>query len=174
MLKHDIIQLIRENYSHFYQQYDSDKDLAFDMPQKADKWSPGQHLEHIRKTTKAMNKALQIPRLVLWYKFGTTDRVEKSYDQLRERYTNATTDGFKSPLIFEPRIILNQEKYKLIARVRTEEEKLVTSISQSSESFLSKYLLPHAAFGKLTIREMLLFMAFHTDHHRLTIIKYGN
>lgn len=173
MLKHDIIQLIRENYSQFYKYYRNIEDDKFGKPQLHGKWSPGQHLEHIRISTKVMNKAMQIPRLILWYKFGKTERVEKSYDQLKNKYLTATNNGFKAPPKFEPREIFSVEKYKLITRVRTEEQKLIAQVSACEESFLSKYQLPHPVFGKLTIREMLLFVAFHTEHHRKTLLKYN-
>lgn len=172
MLKYDLLQLIHEKYASFYNWYELENDDDFEIPQVKGKWSPGQHLEHIRKSTKVMCIALNYPRLVLWYKFGRTDRVEQSYDQLRNTYRKATLEGFKSPKTFIPKPIPNSQKWNLIGRVKEQEQELNTLVSNCSESYLSKYQLPHPVFGKLTVREMLLFVAYHTEHHQLLLEKY--
>jgi len=172
MLKYDLLQLINEKSTIFYSWIEDHDDVQFEVPQIYGKWSAGQHVEHIRKSTKAMCKALKYPRIALWYKFGTADRVELSYKQIKTKYLTATASGFQSPKSFLPRKISNQEKWKLLGALKEQEQELKALVSVKNESYLSKYLLPHPIFDKLTIREMLMFMAYHTEHHYRLLCKY--
>jgi len=61
-------------------------------------------------------------------------------------------------------------KSELIARFRHELQHLIKSMDKWSEQQLSKYILPHPALDKMTIRELLYFTIFHTTHH-LNILK---
>jgi hypothetical protein len=49
---------------------------------------------------------------------------------------------------------------------------MLKKIGQWSEKNLDAYLLPHPLLGKITVREMLFFTTFHTDHHLNIMQKY--
>ena len=57
------------------------------------------------------------------------------------------------------------EKEKSIKKLQEVMTTLNENIQKWNEADLSKYQLPHPLLGKLSIREMMLFTAIHTEHH---------
>jgi len=115
---------------------------------------------------------MKLPAFALRYKFGKPNRPGRSYDQLVQRYQEklAAITGAQAPSRFLPDKIAESDKAERIARFRKEKEKLSKQISNWSEAKLDKCLLPHPLLGKLTLREMLFFTNYHTQHH-LKILK---
>jgi len=136
------------------------------------KWQAGQHLNHLIQSTAPVSKAMKLPAFALRYKFGKPNRPGRSYDQLVQRYQEklAAITGAQAPSRFLPDKIAESDKAERIARFRKEKEKLSKQISNWSEAKLDKCLLPHPLLGKLTLREMLFFTNYHTQHH-LKILK---
>ena len=52
-----------------------------------------------------------------------------------------------------------------ISKLVKEEKRLAKKIQKWTESDLDTYLLPHPLLGKMTIREIALWTAYHTEHH---------
>jgi len=52
-------------------------------------------------------------------------------------------------------------------------DKLCRKTMKHSEAALDKYILPHPLLGKLTLREMLYFTAYHVAHHKQLVEKGG-
>ena len=135
------------------------------------KWTAAGHGYHLIKSTKAVSMAMKKPKLLLRWMFGTNNRQEKTYDQLKDKYYKAlqglNVTAPKGYAAEEGRIF---SKSELVARLRHELDQILLAINKWDEQQLTKLIVPHPAMGKMTIREVLFFTIFHTQHH-LQILK---
>jgi hypothetical protein len=55
-------------------------------------------------------------------------------------------------------------------RLRTETlatvQKVCKALERFTEDDLERYILPHPLLGKITLREMMYFTAYHVEHHQ--------
>lgn len=131
------------------------------------KWSAGQHVEHLRISTEPINKIMKLPKLLLRYKFGICNRDEKTIEGLIEKYEVRLNEGnIKAPRRFTPRFVSAAEKNQILEELDNQRHLMIKNINKWSEKALSKYVIPHPVFGKLTVREIIYFTILHTDHHR--------
>ena len=130
-----------------------------------DKWTTSQHLDHLHQVVVLINKALRLPKFLLRWRFGKPNRKGRDYDALVTRYkeklkgfvgTNNTTSG-KTHAI--------EEKKSLLVNFQIQIQRLQKVLEKWSEEDLDKYLIPHPLLGKLTIRELMLWMVYHHYHH---------
>ena len=59
-----------------------------------------------------------------------------------------------------------EEKEELLKRFLEAKDLLVKNLDRWPKGSLDKYQLPHPLLGKITVREMLYFTIYHTQHHR--------
>ncbi len=140
-------------------------DEVFLAPRSEGSWSPGDILGHLILSTKPVNKALSTPKLILRTTFGVNKRDERTFEETKSRYYKALDGGVTAPSTFVYNGVKEKGKEYLINSFSKELSKLLTHIDKWEEKDLSKYILPHPAIGKLTIREMLYSTHFHTEHH---------
>lgn len=132
------------------------------------KWSAQQHLDHLSQSTAILNKALSKHRLLLRYSFGKPNRNPRTYDQVVSRYNERLKEvspGTKSP--FEGKQVGTQKE--AINYFEKEAEKLSKLTAKWKDKHLDNYLLPHPLLGKMTLREILFFTIYHTNHHGKSI-----
>lgn len=171
MDKTNIAQLMEKNHQQFiaklHQLSDSDFEYA-----PAKKWSAGQQLEHIIKSVKPVATALSMPLFVLKMKFGLTNRPSKSYEQLVAKYLSVLEKNkdYQIPKKFAPKFVGIEDKHKKIASLEKLVHKLNRKTARLSETDLDTYILPHPVMGKLTLREVLYFTAYHAQHHNVQIL----
>ena len=65
-----------------------------------------------------------------------------------------------------------EDRSKLINQFQNLISKLKKQIDNYSEASLDELILPHPLLGKLTLREMLYFTAYHATHHQRLVEKY--
>jgi hypothetical protein len=131
------------------------------------KWSPAQLLDHLVRSVSPVRLAFSLPSFVLKWKFGTANRPSRTYEALVEKYHAKLSEGGKASGSFIPggNIDVKAHSDKLMNVVHS----LCTKIGSYSEDQLDRYILPHPLLGKLTLREMLYFTAYHVDHHHAQI-----
>jgi hypothetical protein len=56
-------------------------------------------------------------------------------------------------------------KEKLIAELTNQKNILLKRLNKISEKQLDKYLIPHPAMGRMIMREIIMWSAYHTEHH---------
>lgn len=134
-------------------------------PRAEGKWSPAEILGHLILSTKPLNKALSVPKFLLRSQFGKNNREEGSFERVLEKYHRGLESGVEAPPNFVFKGAKERGKDGMLDMFTKELNKLLEHIDKWSEKDLSTYILPHPAIGKLTIREMLFFTVFHTDHH---------
>lgn len=140
----------------------------FHAPQ-GERWSPAEHVRHLRKSTSPLGRALKLPRLVLRWKFGKGPGTSRSFLALRQTYRDGLAAGGKAgrftpspePAPTDPSL----RRTQILAAWTGAVEELDAATGRWQESALDRYLLPHPLLGNLTVREMLMFTVFHTTHH---------
>jgi hypothetical protein len=130
-----------------------------------DKWSAGQHLDHLLRSGRPVYMALGLPAFLLRLLFGKPNRPARTYDALVERYRQKLAAGGRASGRFVPPVITAAQQVPLLQQYRQLQQKLTKRITAISDSKLDNYLLPHPLLGKLTLREMLFFTIYHTHHH---------
>lgn len=144
---------------------ESQSDNLFDKAPSVDKWSTGEQLEHLIKSVTPINLGLVLPKKVLKWKYGTTERDELSYDQLKNLYQSKLTDGAKATTPYIPKPISSSRKEELLKKYRSEKKKLIKVLGKWDENNISVIVAPHPILGNLTIRELMFFTIYHNYHH---------
>ncbi len=138
------------------------------------KWTTGQHIVHLIQSAKPLNKALGIPKFVLQYKFGKANRPCRSYDDLVSRYLAklAKVNGqVVSPYSNNIPISSPIEKEKLILELTNQKNILLKKVDKLSDKQLDKYLIPHPAMGRMILREIIMWSAYHVEHHHKILVQ---
>ena len=135
------------------------------------KWPISHHIYHLVKSTRAVNKGLKMPKMMLKLSFGTNIRKERSYDELVEKYQKVLSENqLKAPENFSAKEGRIFDKKELIEKFSITKTNMKKALEKWNETDLTKYVLPHPAIGKCTVREMVCFTIYHTYHH-LNILK---
>ena len=171
MDKTDIGKLLITNHHKFVETITSVPDAQFEL-QPNGKWSTGQQLEHIIKSVTPVDTAFGLPRFVLKMKFGLSNRKIKSYDELVKQYLKVLDDnrGYVLPKRFAPDTVEVKSKNKKLDQLKKLVDSLVSRLSKYPEKEFDELILPHPVMGKLTLREILFFTAYHAEHHDKHII----
>lgn len=166
MLKPEIQRLLVESYAAFTAQLRSLPESQVHQAAPG-KWSPAQQAEHLVKSVRPVTLALSLPKLILPFFFGKANRPSRTYDDLIVKYKAKLAAGGKSSKPFVPGVPTNP------SAVYNDLEKTVASLCNRMETFseeqLDRLILPHPLLGKLTLREMLYFTAYHAKHHQQLI-----
>lgn len=130
------------------------------------KWNAGQHLDHIYRAVQPVNLALSLPDFLLRILFGKANRPSKTYEGLVEKYQAKLAAGGRASGRFIPPQAVWEKRSKLTQNLEKQVNSLVLKTKRYSEEQLDLLLLPHPILGKLTLREMLYFTAYHVTHHQ--------
>lgn len=135
------------------------------------KWTQGQQALHLLQSIKPLNDALSLPKFVLRFKFGKANRPVRGYDAIVKRYKERLEDAkgktfkgsqnMKVPTIEDKKYILN--------RLQTESKKLQYKTKKISDKNLDTVILPHPLMGKMPVREIIMWTAYHVEHHTQTL-----
>ena len=170
MTKDKIAEVLQTDHGQFIQQVQQLKAIDFCYAPE-EKWSAAQQLDHIVKSVSPVNMAMGLPKFILKWKFGTANRPSKTFDELVEKYNWKLLEGGKASGRFVPAPVTVEEKEKLLAELNKTVSNLCRKTGKHSEDALDTYILPHPLLGKLTLREMLYFTAYHVEHHRRLVEK---
>jgi hypothetical protein len=171
MTKQEIILHLKNNHLAFIEYINTLNENDFLYAPEA-KWTAGQQLDHIHRSTSPVLLALSLPKFMLKLLFGKSNRPSKTYDALIEKYNNALTKGGKASGRFIPKAVGFNDKQRLITALTKTINQLSSKTENLTELELDTYILPHPLLGKLTLREMLYFTAYHVKHHHDLTINY--
>ncbi len=143
----------------------------FQKTLREESWSTGQQLLHLIKSVAPLNKGMRIPKILLKWRFGRTDRAEMTYQELAEMYQTKLAEGATSPRSYVPREVNPEQKESLLAQYEQEKVRLIKTLESWSEKKLSEQVAPHPILGMLTVREMIYFTIYHTYHHLASMKK---
>lgn len=133
-------------------------------------WSAGQHLEHLILSTKPVNLALRLPGWLLRLLFGKrNNRPSRSYDEVVAKYQAVLAKGAAAPGGYTPKPVTAAQKNKLLRNFKKQLNLLTGRIQQLSDEQLDNRIVPHPLLGKMTLREIVFFTIYHTNHHLNTL-----
>lgn len=164
----EIAAILQGNYQAFMEEVDALSEIDFCYAPE-NKWSAAQQLDHLVRSVQPVNLAFGLPVFVLKKLFGKSNRPSKTYEELITKYQSKIAAGAKASGRFIPPSVSFHQKESLLKKL----SKLTTSLSKKvniiSENNLDTYILPHPLLGKITLREMLYFTAYHAKHHQQII-----
>ncbi len=166
MTKTEVIDILNKKHQALYEWLKNHPDQNWEKgPQN--KWNTGEHIVHLIQSEKALNKALWLPKFYLKYKFGTNNRENRTYDQIVKKYQAKLADnpGIIAKISKDMPIIKQSNKVAYITKLDNEKIKLIKKFQKWTEQDLDTYLLPHPLLGRMTIREIVIWTAYHTEHH---------
>jgi len=167
--KEDIKNGLEQNV-HLFINYVILQDKATFENTPEGKWSSGQNLDHLIKSTYALNLALMIPKFLYPRMFGKLNREPRTSEDVQKRYLEKLSLGGTASGRFIPPLITFEQRDSKVKQFRKELKSLIRHVNALTDHQLDNLLLPHPLLGKLTLREMLFFTIFHTTHH-LNILK---
>ena len=170
MNKTEIISMMKKNHADFTAMIHSLNENDF-CKHWEDKWTPGQQAEHIIKSVSPVVLAFYLPKIFLRILFGKANRESKTYEALVEKYHRKLAEGYKAGAAYTPKETAFSRKENIIHLIDKKVELLNKKINACSEEELDTYILPHPLLGKLTLREMLYFTAYHVQHHHISVEK---
>jgi DinB superfamily len=170
MNKAQIVHELLEKYQAFtdYLEPMNQSDFLFAFPHK---WSAGQQLDHLIKSTKPLLITVRLPKFVLKLVFGKANRASKTYEGLVEKYQLKLQEGGRASAAFIPPPIDFEQKTALSKQLNQIMATLTKGIAGFTEKDLDTIILPHPLLGKITYREMMYFTICHVLHHQGLIKK---
>jgi hypothetical protein len=173
MNREQIAALTDRSYSTFISFVsNADEELWLFAPDH--KWTTGQHTLHLLESIKPLNFALSLPGFILKWKYGTSNRATRSYEEVIERYQQrlAENNGAVFHASQSMEVPAFSEKSYLLNRLQVEYKKLHYKTLRIPETSLDSYVLPHPLMGKMPVRELIMWSAYHADHHLKTVQSY--
>jgi len=167
MKKNEIISSINQSYNALFTWLEIHGEAFWDIGPEG-KWNTGQQIKHLYQSAKPLNKALKIPKFILAYKFGKSNRPSRSKDQIIERYLERlkTTQNILSPFSQNMSIPETKVRNNLIKKLKSMQHVQVKSLETKwNEKALDIYIVPHPLMGKMTMREINIWSAYHVEHH---------
>jgi len=134
-----------------------------------DAWSPADNVRHLVKSNRPVARALRLPKLLLLLRFGPSGGRSRRYDEVVALYRAALAGGATAGR-FAPRPLAAAERTpaareRFVAELAATLDEVAAALASWSERALDRLRLPHPALGKLTVREIVLFTAYHNVHH---------
>jgi hypothetical protein len=170
MDKDAIADLIDAKYSELISWLENQPDDSWILGPES-KWTNGQQAMHLLQSIVPLNNALSMPKFLLRFKFGKANRPVRDYDTIVKRYHERLLDvkdttfkgsqNMKIPPLEDKQYILN--------RLQTEEKKLQYKTRRISDKNLDTVVLPHPLLGKMPVREIIMWTAYHVEHHTKTL-----
>ncbi|WP_298781630.1 DinB family protein [uncultured Polaribacter sp.] len=170
MNKETIIKLLEQKHAEIFNWLENQPKENWEKGPK-NKWTSGQHILHLVDSLQLLNNALSYPRFLLKYKFGVSNRPSKSYDAVVEKYQQRLHENSEKAKVFNQKIknpSLN-ERERLITKYQIQQKKLQYKIRKIDDKNLDTLILPHPLMGKMTIREIVMWTAHHTELHSHTL-----
>ncbi len=141
-------------------------DRFFSAPE--DIWTPADNLVHLIKSVSPIVLAMSLPKTALRMRFGKAKHQSRSFSQVRETYMTFFEKGLAiASAQYEPQVAEKSaaEREKILAKWDKKANQLTDGFAGWSEADLDFYQVPHPLIGLMTIREILLFTAYHNMHH---------
>ncbi|MCL7753402.1 DinB family protein [Polaribacter sp. Z022] len=136
------------------------------------KWTVGQQILHLVNSLHALNKALSYPRFFLKYKFGLCNREPRNYKTIVNKYEEKLLKNTDRARVFNQNLKkpLLKDRERLLTKLQIQNKKLQYKLHKISDVNLDTLVIPHPLMGKMTLREIIMWTAHHTEHHTETLM----
>ena len=168
--------LIEANLAALVADIEKVDEAAFFQPQGAEneKWSIAENVIHLEMSVRPLKLVFNLPRLLLWWRFGKANRPSRTAANLKARYEERLVEakGLPTPDGFAPKIKADFDKTTIIARCLAQHKAAIDLAKAYPESALDTYVVPHPLLGKITLRELIHFTGFHIKTHHDIVSRY--
>jgi hypothetical protein len=168
------ITILLSNNAEVLKQFIESQDAAFwEHKPSRDKWSSGQHIIHLVQSSEPLLKALRLPDFLLKWRFGKSNRPSRTYQEVIQRYKEKLVvagPGVVGPFSRNMPQSAANEKLLWFEKLENINQKINKETSKLTDAQLDTILLPHPLLGRMTLREILMWNAYHTEHH-LNVLK---
>ncbi|WP_271765264.1 DinB family protein [Aquimarina algiphila] len=166
MIKKEVIDILEQKHQILYEWLKNLPDENW-VKGPEGKWNTGEHIVHLIQSENYLNKALRTPKFYLKYKFGTNNRENRTYSQIVKKYQDKLKNnpGVVANISKNMPIIKHSDKISYLSKLDKEKKVLIKKFQKWTEHDLDIYLLPHPLMGRMTIREIVIWTAYHTEHH---------
>ena len=95
------------------------------------------------------------------------NRELRNYDAVVKRYQEKLEDakGLTYKGSQNMKIPTLKEKDYILDRLQTENKKLQYKTKKWSDKHLDTLIIPHPLMGKMPVREIIMWTAYHVEHH---------
>ena len=166
MNKEAIAELLEQKHRTLFNWLE-DQDVENWQTGPEGKWTAGQQTLHLLQSIKPLNNAMSMPKFILKYKFGKANRKVRDYDAIVKRYQERLEDA--KGMTFGPsknmKVPNDTDKDYLVSRLKVESKKLQHKIKKWKDKDLDSLILPHPLMGKMPVREIVMWTAYHVEHH---------
>ena len=172
MEKEKIVDLLEEKHSNLFKWLEEQPKENWEKG-PVEKWSTSQHILHLVNSLQLLNKVLSYPKFLLKYKFGICNRKQRDYEAVVKNYQQKLLKNQEKAKIFNQRLKMPtlKERKRLIIKYQIQQKKLQYKTKKLDDKNLDTLLIPHPLMGKMTIREIIMWTAYHTEHHTVTLKK---
>lgn len=166
MDRQSIAEILEEKHQELFDWLHATEDELWTQGPE-NRWTTGQHILHLVDSMRLLNKALRYPKFVIRYKFGTSNRPSRSYEEVAKRYEERLAENQERAKQFNSKLRTPEpkEKSELMQDLQILNKKLQYKTRKLKDKHLDKLLLPHPLMGRMTLREIIMWTAHHTDHH---------
>ena len=169
MKKKELCTLLEDRFADLFGWVEANSELPFHKRSKDDKWSIAEHLDHLVRSTAPLNAVMKMPKEALKESFGLCNRDERSEQRVIDKYQQMLKGGVKAAGPFVPENTIDKTRPLLVEKLKREKQILLEVLDGWKEEDLSNYVIPHPVLGKMTVREMMYFTAYHTNHHTVLL-----
>ncbi len=166
MDKESIAELLESKHQILIDVLSSQDDEKWQQGPKG-KWTSGQQALHLLQSIKPLNDALSLPKFIIKYRFGTANRAVRDYTAVVNRYQERLQES--KGIVYGPsknmKVPLLKDKNYILNRLQVENKKLQYKTRKLSDKHLDTLILPHPLMGKMPLREIIMWTAYHVEHH---------
>ncbi len=170
MQKEELINLLEDKHKNLFNWLEHQPEEKWEQGPDG-KWTTGQHVLHLVDSMKKLNSALSLPKFLLRYKFGKSNRDVRGYDDVVNKYLDKLSKNQEKAAKFNGYIKIPklEERQGLLTTLDVEQKKLQRTTKRWKDKHLDTLILPHPLLGRMPIREMIMFMGYHTEHHAMSL-----
>lgn len=166
MQKDEIVNLLEEKHQNLFK-WMGEQPVEKWMKAPKGKWTTGQHIAHLIESIKKVNRALNFPKFILKYRLGKANREVRDYHTVVQKYQTKLAKNQERAKKFNAHIKIPslQERKKMLTTLQIQQKKLQHKTKIWQDKDLDNLILPHPLLGKMPVREMIMFIGYHTEHH---------
>jgi len=166
MEKKEIVAILEAKHQDLFDWLDTTSDDQW-MQGPEGRWTSGQHILHLADSAQLLNKALGYPKFLLKYKFGTSNRPSRAYQEVAKRYEERLAESQERAAQYniDLKVPSVGQRKQLRQKLEILNKKLQFKTNKLKDKHLDTLLLPHPLMGRMTLREIIMWTAHHTDHH---------
>ena len=171
MKTNQIAQLLLSHQNDIFALYNAQTPEFWEKSPEG-KWTAGQHLIHLVQSTRPLVLGLSFPKFIIKWYFGTSNRPSRSLEEVIQRYKEKLVkvpEGVVSPFSKKMPVSKSDDATKWQKTFEDMNSRLNKKIQKFSDNELDNLLIAHPLMGKMTLRELLMWNAYHTKHHELVL-----